>query len=188
MFTSSLVGLVKYQCICFSSHICFLVIVYFTYLRYFYTSVSWWFSTGVLGDSMSPQVSKTFLVNLNNAVVWMVSSRPLISKSSTVPVPILWWLYQLWQLQLVSPSLMFYIFFFLFFARSRYLSFLSLSFGFTLRSARTVKSTVRQVLFVLMTISRSNRLAEIRWSVSISESQKSLCVSFSRTHSRLWMF
>ena len=38
-----------------------------------------------LSDSKSPQVSRTLLsilAVLNNAVVWMVSTRPLISKSS----------------------------------------------------------------------------------------------------------
>ena len=37
-----------------------------------------------LSDSKSPQISRTLLsilVDLNNAVVWMVSTRPLISKS-----------------------------------------------------------------------------------------------------------
>ena len=39
-----------------------------------------------LSDSKSPQVSRTFLsilTDLNNAVVWVVSTRPLISKSSS---------------------------------------------------------------------------------------------------------
>ena len=39
-----------------------------------------------LRDSKSPQVSRTLLsllADLNNAVVWMVPSRPLISKSSS---------------------------------------------------------------------------------------------------------
>ena len=38
-----------------------------------------------LGDSKTPQVSRTLLsilADLNNAVVWMVSTRPLISKFS----------------------------------------------------------------------------------------------------------
>ena len=50
-----------------------------------------------LSDSKSPQVSRThphILADLNNAVVWIVSTRPLISKSSTVPLLIPWWLYQ----------------------------------------------------------------------------------------------
>ena len=41
-----------------------------------------------LSDSKCPQVSRTLLsilTDLNNAVVWVVSTRPLISKSS-IPV------------------------------------------------------------------------------------------------------
>ena len=54
-------------------------------LRVFHISVSWWFSTGVLSDCNSPQVFKTLLsilADLNNAVIWTVSNRPVISKSS----------------------------------------------------------------------------------------------------------
>ena len=41
----------------------------------------------------------------------------------------------------------------------------------------------------LLTITRSGRLAEIRWSVYISKSQRILCVvSFSRTESGLWIY
>ena len=62
---------------------------YFTHLRVFYTNVSWWFSTGVLRDSKSPQLSKTLLnilIDLNNAIVWMFSSHPSIS-SPLVTLP-----------------------------------------------------------------------------------------------------
>ena len=48
-----------------------------------------------VSDGKSPQVSRTLLsilVDLNNAVVCMVSTRSLISKSSS-PVPIFWLLY-----------------------------------------------------------------------------------------------
>ena len=41
---------------------------------------------GSLRDSKSPQVSRTFfriLADLNNVVVWMVSTHPFISKSSS---------------------------------------------------------------------------------------------------------
>ena len=44
------------------------------------------FSHWILSVSKSPQLSSTILsilADLNNAVVWIVSSRPLISKSST---------------------------------------------------------------------------------------------------------
>ena len=60
----------------------------------------------------------------------------------------------------------------------RYLSFFSLSFSFSLWSAGTAKSTILQVLFFscLLTI-RFGLLAEIRWSVCVSKSSRSLCVS-----------
>ena len=56
-----------------------------------------------LSDSKSYQVSKadlSILADLSNAVVWMVSTHPLIFESS-FPELILWWLYQEDQLQLV---------------------------------------------------------------------------------------
>ena len=64
-------------------------------------------------------------------------------------------------------------------ARSRYLSLFSNSFSFILWSAGTAKSTISQILVFSLIIFRSGFLAEIRWSVLISTSQRSLCVSFS---------
>ena len=101
-----------------------------------------------LSDNNSPQVSRTLLsilANLNNAVIWMVSTRPPMSKSSSSIInPLV--TYQAQQLLLISLSLSCSIFF-CSLARSRYLSFFSLSFSFTLWSAGTAKSTIRQVLF-----------------------------------------
>ena len=97
--------------------------------------------------SKSPQVSRTLLsilAVLNNAVVWM-DSTPVISKSSspfnnplvTVPkAPI--------TIGIID-TFNFYSFF-NFLARSRYLSFFSLSFSFILWLAGTAKSTILQVL------------------------------------------
>ena len=79
-----------------------------------------------LSDGKSPQVSRTLLsilAVLNNAVVWMVSTCPLISKSSSpfnntfskAPIPIG-----------IIVTFMFHSFFNSR-ARSRYLSFFSLS-------------------------------------------------------------
>ena len=62
-----------------------------------------------------------------------------------------------------------------------YLSFFSLSFNFSLWSVGIVKSTILQVLFLLLIIIKSGRLAGIWWSVYMSKSRMSLCVSFSRT-------
>ena len=101
-----------------------------------------------LSDSKSPQVSRTLLsilAVLNNAVVWMVSTRLPTTKSSssfsnplvTVPnAPI-------------TIGIIFICMFHSFFSslvRSRYLSFFSLSFFFILWSAGTAKSTILQVL------------------------------------------
>ena len=103
-----------------------------------------------LSGSKFPQVSWTLqsiLADLNNAVFWMVSTRPLISKSFspfinplvTVPrAPITTGIY---------VTFMFYSFFNSL-ARSRYLFFL-LSFNFTLWSSGTAKFTILQVLFFL---------------------------------------
>ena len=89
-----------------------------------------------LSDSKSPQVSRTLLcilAVLNNAVVWMVSTRPPTSKSSspfsnplvTVPnAPITIG---------IIVTCMFHSFF-SYLARSRYLSFFSHSFNFILWS------------------------------------------------------
>ena len=102
-----------------------------------------------LSDSNSPHVSRTFLsilVVLNNTVVWMVSSCPPTSKSSspfsnplvTVPkAPITIGIIVTCMFHSFSNSL----------ARSRYLSFFSHSFSFILWSAGTAKSTILQVLF-----------------------------------------
>ena len=50
-------------------------------LQQFYSTVCCWFSYWSLSDTKSPPVSKTHLTNLKNALVLMVSTCPLISKS-----------------------------------------------------------------------------------------------------------
>ena len=143
-----------------------------------------------LSDSKSPQVSRTLLSILTvfyNVVVWMVSTRPPTSKSSspfsnslvTVPnTPITIGM---------TVTFMFHSFFNSR-ARSRYLSFFSHSFSFTLWSAGTAKSTILQVPFFLLIIIWSGLLAEIRWSVCMSKSHRSLCVLFSRTGAGLCIY
>ena len=102
-----------------------------------------------LGDSKSPQVSRTLLsilAVLNNAVVWMVSTRPPTSNPSspfsnplvTVPnAPITIGIIVTCMFHRFFNSLV----------RSSYLSFFSHSFIFILWSAGTAKSTILQVLF-----------------------------------------
>ena len=121
-----------------------------------------------VSNSKSPQVSRTLfsiLAVLNNVVVWMVSTHPLVFKSSslfnnllvTVPkVPITIGIIVTFMFHSFFKSL----------ARSRYLSFFSHSFNFILWSAGTAKSTILQVLFLLifflLIIIRSGLLADIR--------------------------
>ena len=105
-----------------------------------------------LSDSKSPQVSRTLLsilAVLNNAVVCMVSTRPLTSKSSspfinplvTVPnAPITIG---------IIVTCMFHSFFNSL-PRSRYLSFFSHSFSFILWSTGTPKSTILEILFFFL--------------------------------------
>ena len=122
-----------------------------------------------LSDCKSPQVSRTLLsilAVLNNAVVWIVSTRPPTSKSSrhfnnplvivpNAPITIG-----------TIITIMFHSFFYSL-ARSRYLSFFSLFFGFILWSGL---------------------LAGIMWSVCILKSHRSFCVSFSRNDAGLCIY
>ena len=127
-----------------------------------------------LSDSKSPQVSRTrlrILAVLINTVVWIVSTRPSNSKSSRpfnnplVIVP---------KAPITIGTIVTFMFlsFFNSLARSRYLSFFSLSFRFILWSAGTVNSTTLQIFFFLFIFMRSSLLAGIRWSVCILKSYK----------------
>ena len=141
-----------------------------------------------LSDSKSPQVSRTILSILpvyNNVVVWMVSTRPPTSKSSspfsnpfvTLPkAPI--------TIGIIAPSCS--IVFFNSLVRSRYLSFFSHSFSFILWSAGTARSLFSFFLFLLVTI-RSGLLAEIRWSVCMLKSHRSSLKAF-HISVRCWSF
>ena len=100
-------------------------------------------------DSKSFHISKSLLsipVDPNNALICLVSIRPLISMSSG-PRTMHWWVYQKQRLQLVSPSLSYSIVFFWSFANSRYLSLFSPSFSLTLWTARTAKTAIWQLVF-----------------------------------------
>ena len=125
-----------------------------------------------LSDSKSPQVSRTrfrILVNLNNAVIWMVSTHPLISKSSSPLINLLVTVPSGSFTTSITVTFMFHSFFSSLerSKRSRYLFFFSLSFSFILGTARMAKSTIWQVIIFLLTFTRSGCLAEIRWSISI---------------------
>ena len=136
----------------------------------------------ILSDSKSPQVSRTLLsilAVLNNVVVWIVSTRPPIFKSSrpfnnsmvTVPkAPITIGIIVTFMFHSFCNSL----------ARSRYLSFSSLSFSFILWSVGTAKSTILRVLFFFFCWLL---LGPVFWprlgDPFLSKSYRSLCVIFS---------
>ena len=122
-----------------------------------------------LSDFKSPQVSRTLLSIpsvLNNAVVWMVSTRPPTSKSSSPfnnPLDIVP------KAPITIGRIVTFMFhsFFDSLARSRYLSFFPF-FQFYSVVSRDSKSTVLQILFFfffLLIIIWSGLLAEIRRSV-----------------------
>ena len=125
-----------------------------------------------LRDSKSPQVSRTLLsmlVVFSNVVVWMVSTHPLTSKSSSpfsnplVTIP------NAPNIIGIIVTCMFYSFFNSL-ASPRYLTFFLHSFSLILWSAGTAKSTILQVLFLLLIIIKSSLLAVIRWSVCMLKS------------------
>ena len=133
-----------------------------------------------LSDSKSPQVPRTLLNILdvlNNEVVSMVSSRPLISKSSsslnnplvTVPkAPITIG---------IIVTFMFHNFFqFPSNIEVRILLFTFFQFYSVVSWDSKVHNIENSLSFCW-----SGLLAEIRWSVCMSKSHRSLCVSFSRT-------
>ena len=115
---------------------------------------------GSLSDSKSLPVSRTLLSimsDLNRVVVWMVSTRPLICKSSrpfnnsSVTVP---------KAPIAIGKNVTFMFhcFFSSLTRSRYLSFFSFSFNFTQWSTGTAKSTILQVLSFFLSNQKKNFL------------------------------
>ena len=121
-----------------------------------------------LSDSKFPQVSTTLLnilVDLSNAVVWMVFTRPLISKCPSPRINLLVTVPRVPITIPITVTSMFHIFF-RSLIKSKYLSFFSFSFSFTQWSAGTAKSNIQQVLFFFFFfLTKSGRLAKNRWSV-----------------------
>ena len=135
-----------------------------------------------LSDSKSPQVSRTLLsilAALNNAVVWMVSTRPPTSKSSSpfsnplvavpnAPITIS-----------IIVTCMFHSFF-QFSSKVKVLIILFTFFQFYSVVSRNSKvDYFASSLLLLLIIIKSGLLAGIRWSVCMLKSHRSLCVGFS---------
>ena len=177
-----------FQVICFFNWLTKLFLLLFTALRVLHISISWLFLTGVWVIATAFKSPGLF------SVFWPISIMlsfgwplvVLLFPSLPILLPSLLGLSQVHQPQLVSPSPSCSIFFLVLqqglgtFLFSLYYYY----FFFTLRSTWTAKSTIRKVLFFsllffLLTIAMSGRLAKIRWSGCISKSQRTLCVSFS---------
>ena len=142
-----------------------------------------------LSDCKSPQVSRThlrILAVLSNAVVWVVSTRLPISKSSRpfnnplVIVP---------NAPITIGTIVTFMFhsFFNSLARSRYLSFFSLSFRFILWSARTAKSTILLLLLFYLNFSHQWFLTKVRVTASLRKSPGLFSVLADLKNAVVWM-
>ena len=147
-----------------------------------------------LSDGKFPQVCRnllSILAVLNNAVVWMVSTRLPTSKSSSpfsnplviVPITIG-----------IIVTCMFHSFF-QFPSKVEVLILLFTFFQFysvVIRDSKIDNFAIFlfffSFFFFLLIIIRFGLLAEIRWSVSMSKSHRSFCVLFSRTGTGLCIY
>ena len=120
-----------------------------------------------LSDSKSPQVSRillSILAILNNALVWMVSTRPPTSKSSS---------------PLNNPIGIIFHCFFQFFGEVEVPIFLFTFCPFySVVSWNCKIDNFSDSLLFLLIIIRSGLLAEIRWSERMSKYHKRSCVFF----------
>ena len=140
-----------------------------------------------LSDRKSTQVSRTLLstqADLYNAVVWTVSTLPLISKSlyQSFSGCTKCTYYNWYHRQFHIPEI------FQFPSKIQIFILLLASFQFFSVVSWDGKVYNPASSLFLLIITRSVHLAEIRWSVCILKSQRSLCVSFVRTDSELCIY
>ena len=148
-------------------------------------AVVWIVSTCPPTSNLSPesewqQASSSLQDSSQYSVVWIVSIRPLISKfSSPFTNPLVTVLRAPITIG-ITVTFTFHIFFNSL-ARSRY--FLSI-----LLCGQPGQQSPQVLFIFLLSIIRFGRLAEIRWSVCISKSLRSLWISFARTDSLLCIY
>ena len=133
-----------------------------------------------LSDSKSTQVSRTLLSilsDIDKADVWMVSTHPLISKSSSPFINPLVTVSSAPITIAIAVTLMFHFFQFFYKVYILISLFVSLQFYTVVSWNGKIHNSVGS-LFLLNTTC-SGRLVEIEWSVCISKFQRILCVSFS---------
>ena len=149
----------------FFRHLSFSAFLYYYYYYYYYSFLSFshqlesMVSHGSLSDSKCPQVSRTLLsilADLCYAVVWMVSTRPLITKSSSP------WISPLVSRAPITIGITVTFMFHSFYnslARSRY--YFSRFLSILLCGEPKQQSPSFSKFFFLLIITRSGRLAEI---------------------------
>ena len=125
----------------------------------------------ILSDSKSSLVSRnllSILADLNDIVVWMVYTRSLISKSSSPCISSLLIIPSA-PIPMVSPSLSWFIVFVYSETWSpRFFSVLPCG----QRKRQSSQFGKLSFFFFLLTITKSRRLIENRWSISILKSQR----------------
>ena len=142
-----------------------------------------------LSDSTSPQVFRTFLsilAALNNSVVWMVFAD-LPTSMSSCPFNFPWVTVAKALIKIgIIVTFMFHIFPFP--SKVKLLIILLTFFQFysVVSRGSKVQNFVSSV--VLSIIISCGLLAEIMWSVSMSKSYRTLCVSFSRRYAGLCIY
>ena len=153
-----------------------------------------------LSDCKSPQISRTLLGILTDlkVVFWRISTSPLIFKCSRLGTNSLVTVPSAPITTGITVTFMFHSFFS---SLVRFLVLISLFDFFLLypvisQNGKNLNSVGSlffsffsffffSFFFFFLTITRFGRLAEIRWSVCISKSLRSLCISLSKTDSGL---
>ena len=136
-------------------------------MRVFQTNVSWWFFTGVWVTASFLKSAELF------SIFWPMSLLVLLlifCFSSPYTIPLV-------TVPSASNTIGITVTF-------RFLRF----FNLTLWSAEMAKSTILQVLFILLIIIRSGRLAGIRWFVCIPKSLRRLCFIIFKYFTHLSVF
>ena len=151
--------------------------------------LSYW----ILSESKFFQVSRTLLsilADLKNAIIWMISTSPLISKSSspftnpsrivqnvpiTIGITVTFMFHSFFLVPKQSPGTYFIFQIFVFF------QFYSVVCWYS-------KFNNSAGSLFLLTITRAGHLAEIRGSVYISKLQRNLRVPFCWKYSVFWLY
>ena len=134
--------------------------------------------------------SLSILADLKDARVWMFSTHPLISKSSSPFINLLVTVLRAPVTICINITFMFQGFFqYRWKVKVFALLFIFIQFYSMVNWDKKVHNFASS-LFLLLIIMRSGCLTKIRWPVWDSKSQRCLCVSFSRTAIRLsiWLY